>query len=900
MGETKILLAEDESIEARDIKRALESWGYDVPYVASSGEEVVEKALEIMPDLILIDIMLEGNIDGIEAAFKIKEINIPVIFFNDNSEDSVIEKTQLTESDVYITKSKDLTEIKYAIELAIYKNKTEKKLKQNEMKYKNIFENVQDIFFQTDNNGIITEISPSIERYSGYKPAELIGQHVEFAYYNLEDRNDLLKVIKEKGKVIDYELRLKTTNNKEIYVSSNTHILLDSENNLIGLEGTLRDITERIKARKALEESEQRLTDIIDFLPDATFAIDLEGKVIAWNRAIEEMTGTRKEDIIGKGDYAYSVPWYNKRRPVLIDLIGKDNSEYISEYEYVHKDGKTLYAEAFVSSVYDGRGAYLWVTASPLLDNKGQQYGAIESVRDISFRKNAEDALKKSESLYRTIFENTGAATLIYDKNGIISMVNSEMEHLSGFSRKEVEGRMNWMEFVHAEDLQMMINNHNQREKDPNSVPSQYETRFINRNGEIINAQITVDKIPGVEEYITSIVNITEQKKQHKNLEWELKINQALNKLYLPLVSKQTILEDISAIILSESLKLTDSTLGFVGEILPNTQDMILVSIIPPMTNNGLKLPLLKIMEDGFYEGLMGHSLNIKQGFFTNNAPSHHAYIDSHGLNVEKLLSVPVILKGELVGQIAIANSTRDYTEKDSEAILRLKHFYAMALQKVRDETGLKNSLAEKEVLLREIHHRVKNNMQIISSLLNLQIQYEDLDETVEVLKESQGRVKTMAIIHEKLYQSSSFTNINCKEYIEKLIYDIFSSYGIKDNSIESVLNIKDINLNIDTSIPLGLIINELVTNSVKYAFPKGKGKIFLEFTSNKDQMELIFADNGIGIPKELDIEKSKTLGLKLVSSLINQLDGKYELNSSSQGTKFKISFKELKYKERI
>jgi two-component sensor histidine kinase len=223
-----------------------------------------------------------------------------------------------------------------------------------------------------------------------------------------------------------------------------------------------------------------------------------------------------------------------------------------------------------------------------------------------------------------------------------------------------------------------------------------------------------------------------------------------------------------------------------------------------------------------------------------------------------------------------------------------------MALQKVRDETGLKNSLAEKEVLLREIHHRVKNNMQIISSLLNLQIQYEDLDETVDVLKESQGRVKTMAIIHEKLYQSSSFTNLNCKEYIEKLIYDIFSSYGIKDNSIEAVLNIKDINLNIDTSIPLGLIINELVTNSVKYAFPKGKGKIFLEFTSNQDQMELIFADDGIGIPKELDIEKSKTLGLKLVSSLINQLDGKYELNRSSQGTEFKISFKELKYKKRM
>ena len=256
-------------------------------------------------------------------------------------------------------------------------------------------------------------------------------------------------------------------------------------------------------------------------------------------------------------------------------------------------------------------------------------------------------------------------------------------------------------------------------------------------------------------------------------------------------------------------------------------------------------------------------------------------------------------MKDELVGQISISNSSRDYTEKDLEAILRITHFYSMALQKVRDEKELKNSLAEKEVLLREIHHRVKNNMQIISSLLNLQIQFEDLDETVGVLKESQGRVKSMAIIHEKLYQSSSLTNINFKEYIEKLILDIFYSYGIITSSIESVLDIKDINLNIDTAIPLGLIINELVTNSVKYAFPELSGKIFVELKSNNDLLELTIADNGIGIPEGVDLENSKTLGLQLVNSLVTQLEGELKRDLSN-GTEFKIIFKELEYKNRI
>jgi PAS domain S-box-containing protein len=215
------------------------------------------------------------------------------------------------------------------------------------------------------------------------------------------------------------------------------------------------------------------------------------------------------------------------------------------------------------------------------------------------------------------------------------------------------------------------------------------------------------------------------------------------------------------------------------------------------------------------------------------------------------------------------------------------------------DADALKESLNEKDTLLREIHHRVKNNMQIISSLLNLQMHHEDLDETVNVLKESQGRVKSMAMIHEKLYQSPNFTDINFKDYIDKLIFDIFYSYGIKIGTIESVLDIEDINLNIETAIPLGLIVNELVTNSVKYAFPKGEGIITIHLKSLQDKMELTIADNGIGLPKDIDIDNTEILGLQLVKSLVNQIGGKIELDQT-HGTEFKIIFKEVEYNERI
>jgi PAS domain S-box-containing protein len=213
-------------------------------------------------------------------------------------------------------------------------------------------------------------------------------------------------------------------------------------------------------------------------------------------------------------------------------------------------------------------------------------------------------------------------------------------------------------------------------------------------------------------------------------------------------------------------------------------------------------------------------------------------------------------------------------------------------------EEQIKFSLEEKEILLKEIHHRVKNNLQIIASLLHLQESTVDSD-VAAILKESEGRVRSMASIHENLYQSPTFNDINFKQYIEKLLYDRLYTYGIPKDTIRTKLDIKEINLNIETAIPLGLIINELVTNIVKYAFPHKNETITIKLKSQNEKLELIIADNGIGLPKDIDIENSETLGLQLVNNLINQLDGELEIDITN-GTEFKILFEELKYKTRI
>jgi PAS domain S-box-containing protein len=185
----------------------------------------------------------------------------------------------------------------------------------------------------------------------------------------------------------------------------------------------------------------RQLMDIIDFLPDATFVIDKNRKVIAWNRAIEEMTGIKKQEIIGKGDYAYGVPFYGEQRPILVDQIYGDNPDIMSQYRYVEKKGDTLYAESAAPFLLAGQKTYVWATASPLRDDEGELIGAIESIRDITERKEAEDALKDSERRLADIINFLPDATFVIDRQGTVIAWNRAIEAMTGIIAKDMLGK---------------------------------------------------------------------------------------------------------------------------------------------------------------------------------------------------------------------------------------------------------------------------------------------------------------------------------------------------------------------------------------------------------------------------------------------------------------------------
>jgi two-component sensor histidine kinase len=204
----------------------------------------------------------------------------------------------------------------------------------------------------------------------------------------------------------------------------------------------------------------------------------------------------------------------------------------------------------------------------------------------------------------------------------------------------------------------------------------------------------------------------------------------------------------------------------------------------------------------------------------------------------------------------------------------------------------LKAFSREKEVLLKEVHHRVKNNLQVISSLLSLQVGVVTDPNVLQVFRESQHRVRAMALIHEKLYQSRDLGKVDFGEYVRSLTGYLFRSFGVERATIALTVNVKDVFLEVEKAIPCGLIVNELVSNALKHAFPAGReGEIRIDAQAKgTEHVTLRVSDNGVGFPPAVDVRTTTSLGLGLVNTLTKQLEGTIEQQSSG-GTTFQIRF---------
>jgi len=309
-----------------------------------------------------------------------------------------------------------------------------------------------------------------------------------------------------------------------------------------------------------------------------------------------------------------------------------------------------------------------------------------------------------------------------------------------------------------------------------------------------------------------------------------------------------------------------------------------------------------------FGEGLTEFVIKTKKSLIINTAK--HEILGSlgiipHGKEALSVLSSPMIAGEKVIGVITLQDYYNEnaFTQSQVETLATIATQAAIAIENSELYTSLKRSLSEKEILLKEVHHRVKNNLQIMSSLIKLQSHYINDKQMLDILKETESRIQSMAIVHSKLYSTQEYEKINFYEYVKNLTDNFWNSYGIKLKNLRFDIRIDNISINIDTAIPCGLIINELVSNSIKYAFPdsrKGTISIILEKTSDDRFYLLTVKDDGIGFMEKMNFDKADTLGIQLVNLLSKQMNGKLEVKSEkNKGCEFKITLEESVYKAR-
>ncbi len=370
---------------------------------------------------------------------------------------------------------------------------------------------------------------------------------------------------------------------------------------------------------------------------------------------------------------------------------------------------------------------------------------------------------------------------------------------------------------------------------------------------------------------------------------------------------------------------------NLVEKVSINTKDEIgvLAASFNRMTDNLLETTVSRNYVDNILRNMM-ESLIVVSPDGTIKTVNQNT-LDLLGYKEDELLNQPFYLiskesmdfsklteDGSLVKKGNIQNKEIFYIKKDCSTIPVLFSASTMfdtkgeiqgiicvgmdITERKESERQIQNSLREKEVLLREIHHRVKNNLQVIISLLNLQSQYVKDQDVIQMFQQCQNRVNSIAIIHEKIYRSKNLSSIKLKDYIGDLANDLFASYKISTGKIGLKLDIEDISLGIDSSMPCGLIINELISNSLKYAFPENKaGEIEIVIHKiSRGEIELVFIDNGIGLPDMIDFKNSPSFGFRMIVDLVEfKLMGEIK-QIQDKGTKFRIRFKEIVYDKRI
>ncbi len=962
MTKNSILIVEDEAIIGVHLKNTLAGLGYEVAGVVDNAKDAIARCGESRPDLILMDILIPGGMDGIEAAgVIINSYDIPVVYLTGNADMATVSRARETNPYGYIIKPINAQDLFSTIDTALHRHGLEMKLRESEERYLSLFNRSLDCIYVHDVSGNFLDANDAALDLMEYTRDEI----KQVKLQSLLSEDQLPAAVAAVSEIVNTgiqkeraEFRLRTKTGRIKYIETlGSGIYHDGK--LHAIQGIARDITDRKIAEEAMRESDAKHRLITEMMSDVVWTTDANFRVTYMSPSVEKVTGFTAEEhmahqiseIIAPESLARVMEQFAEE--MRKDASGGADPDRVVniECEHFRKDGSTVMIEDTVKAIRDGEGRII---------------GLHGVSRDITRGKLAIDALKQSEEKFRALFDQASAGVFMYDRDLVVLDCNQQFADIIKAPREKIIG-LN-LNLLKEKGITSGISDA------LDGKPVYYEGPYLSTITGFtpwISSTVSPLRGPGgnVIGGIGVVIDITNLKKTEETLKKRDEVFRA--------VFDQS---PAGIVLFSRDLVVTDCNRRY-EEIMRSTREKIVGFDMKNLRDRTV-FPAIREALDGktsFYEGpyittTSGITLwvsfsaspirdindevtgamivaidlterwkakealreseeryrdlfdNANDIIFTLDLNGKYTSFNKQALVITgytfdeaATMTISDIVAPEyrdlswkmLKKKLEKGESTTYEVElqaKDGRRIplevitqLMIKDGRPVGIQGIgRDiterklmEEQIRKSLREKETLLKEVHHRVKNNFQVIMSLINLQSSSIENSELQKSFDDTQKRIRSMALVHELLYQSEDISRVDISIYIATIVNELYAGFhgGMMMN--EPRVEAGRIDLTIDQAIPCGLIINELVTNALKYAFPpgwKGKPEMTVSVTEREGMVNLVVSDNGVGMPGSIDIGSIRTLGLSLVPMLAKQLSGTMDLDRT-RGTRFTIRF---------
>lgn len=758
--------------------------------------------------------------------------------------------------DCLINALTDITEFK----------QVQENLRASEERYRSVMEATYEPMVVYDLEGKAIYINPAFTRVFGWSADEILGRRIDFVPEEEKPRAlDEIMAVLRNGYCDNYETQRMTKDGRKLDVSISAANYKDHDGNVMGMVAHLRDISRRKQDERALKVSEARFKHMVELAGDWFWEMGADLRFTELSPKFFAMAHIKPEDIVGKTRWGFASPERILCEPRKWEAHIEDMKAHRPFHNFVY---------GFLTK--GRRPFYMSISGVPLFGDEGEFLGYRGSGTEITERVLAQQALQKahdeleekvaertaeleeSRRNFMQAFHESPAWMCITDmETGRFIEVNGAYSNGLGRTREELIGRTTLEAAIWPSPEVRKKWAQAVRAGAKSGSPSVMEVELLHKDGTVrtVTGTVGVMHWGGKQVFVSNAVDVTEQKKAQA----ALRESEEQYRTILDNTGTATIIVDEKASITYANPEIR-RLLGY------SPEDIV-----------GKKKWTELVHQDDVERMLQYARFRREPGQL---APRNYEFRMIHRSGAIKNVYHTTAM---IPGTNSNVSSMTDITElkQAQEEIRRHRdRLEEMVGERTRE---LSAALNEKEILLREIHHRVKNNMAVVSSLLNLQAnKVNDLGVQM-ALQESQNRVQAMALIHETLYQSDSLAEVDLQHYVDRLLANLVSIFEGRLGRITFHVDAGGIKLEASKAVPCGLIINELITNALKYAFPAGgEGRVSINARLlASGEAELVVSDNGAGFPPGIDQSKAKSLGLRLIGLMVEQLRGQWEVGNN-------------------